>query len=311
MTELVLHHYDASPFGRKVRAALGYKNLAWRSAEVAMQPPRPSLATLAGGYRRIPVLQVGADVFCDTNLILRVLDVLHPEPPLRPAHDALTVPVSQFYEPRLFQHFSPLRFRTREDAAGAFGAGDDRAAFLQDRAGFMAPMLDVGKNRDNVQTCAAHARLFTGWLEGLLADGRAYLQGDAPTHADFSAWHPLHWLRGYSAHRDFLSDFTRVWAWVERVAALGEGTRTPITAAEALTIAREAAPSFRLPEAPMHGDPAVGARVRVAPVDYGVDPVEGTLSSIGADHVSVARAPDETGDVRVHFPRWGYRVDAI
>jgi hypothetical protein len=32
---------------------------------------------------------------------------------------------------------------------------------------------------------------------------------------------------------------------------------------------------------------------------------------IGRDHVSLARRSDETGDLVVHFPRWGYRIDAV
>ena len=34
MTELILHHYDMSPFGEKVRLMLGYKQLAWRSVHI-------------------------------------------------------------------------------------------------------------------------------------------------------------------------------------------------------------------------------------------------------------------------------------
>src|SRR5689334_19212590 len=35
--------------------------------------PRPELMPMTGGYRRTPVLQIGADIYCDTQLILRVL----------------------------------------------------------------------------------------------------------------------------------------------------------------------------------------------------------------------------------------------
>ncbi len=61
MSEIILHHYGLSPFAEKVRTALGLKGLAWRSVDVAPLPPRPLLNALTGGYRRIPVLQVGAD----------------------------------------------------------------------------------------------------------------------------------------------------------------------------------------------------------------------------------------------------------
>lgn len=311
MTDIILHHYDVSPFGRKVRAALGYKQLAWRSCVVAMQPPRAVLSTLAGGYRRIPVLQVGADVFCDSNLILRVLDRIAPARPLRGQDDVLSQPISQWFEPRMFSIFSVLRFRSREDAAGSFESDAARANFLRDRAAFMAPLLDVRKNAERSATCAAEARIFVAYLEERLGDGRAYLQGAAPTHADFSAFHPLHWLIEKSAHRELLSEFTRVWAWVERLSALGEGTRSEASEADALRIAHDATPSFSFEGAAGPGDPALGTRVRIAPTDYGVDAVEGELHAIGRDHLSIRRTTGETGLIAQHFPRWGYRIDPV
>ena len=34
MADIVLHHYDISPFAEKIRAVLGYKGLAWRSVNI-------------------------------------------------------------------------------------------------------------------------------------------------------------------------------------------------------------------------------------------------------------------------------------
>jgi glutathione S-transferase len=311
MAELILHHYDVSPFARKVRSVLGYKQLAWRSCDVAMLPPRPQLTALTGGYRRIPVLQVGADLICDSNAIVRYLDELRPDPALYAEDDVLSVPVSQWFEPRMFTHFSALAFRKPSDAAGVFESDEARIAFGRDRAGFMAPMMDIRKNADNAATCAAHVRRVADFLEQRLGDGRPYLQGAAPTHADFSAFHPFHWLQSRSAKQDFLADFTRLWVWVDRIIALGEGARTPIKSEEALAIARSAEPTLAPRHDPGPGDPARGANVRVAPNDYGVEPVEGELLSVGLDHVSIKRATEAAGMVAVHFPRWGYRVDAV
>jgi hypothetical protein len=175
----------------------------------------------------------------------------------------------------------------------------------------MAPLLDVRKNAERSATCAAEARIFVAYLEERLGDGRAYLHGDVPTHADFSGFHPLHWLAGKSAHRDLLSEFTRVWTWVERIAALGEGTRTEISESDALAIAHGATPHFAFEGAAGPGDPALGTRVRIAPTDYGVDPVEGELSAIGPDYLSIRRSAAETGTIAQHFPRWGYRIDPV
>ncbi|MGH7017617.1 MAG: glutathione S-transferase N-terminal domain-containing protein, partial [Caulobacteraceae bacterium] len=71
--DIILHHYDASPFSEKVRLLLGLHGMAWRSVIQPVIMPKPDLVALTGGYRRIPVLQIGADVFCDTQAILAEL----------------------------------------------------------------------------------------------------------------------------------------------------------------------------------------------------------------------------------------------
>jgi glutathione S-transferase len=74
MHELILHHYDFSPFSEKIRLIFGLKALAWRSVTIPSVMPKPDLIALTGGYRHTPVLQIGADIFCDTRLIARELE---------------------------------------------------------------------------------------------------------------------------------------------------------------------------------------------------------------------------------------------
>src|SRR5258705_13318257 len=88
MQELILHHYPLSFYAEKIRRILAYKKLPWRSVEQPMMMPKPDLTALTGGYRRIPVLQIGADVYCDTELIARRLEALQPNPPCFPAKEA-------------------------------------------------------------------------------------------------------------------------------------------------------------------------------------------------------------------------------
>ena len=62
MPEIILHHYPTSPFSEKIRRIFGYKKLAWRSVEIPRSAPKPDLMPLTGGYRRTPVMQIGADI---------------------------------------------------------------------------------------------------------------------------------------------------------------------------------------------------------------------------------------------------------
>ena len=81
---LILHQYAASPFSEKIRKLLAHKQVPWFAVDQPDMLPKPDLLPLTGGYRRIPVLQVGADVYCDSQLIARVIEHLHPAPTLYP-----------------------------------------------------------------------------------------------------------------------------------------------------------------------------------------------------------------------------------
>ena len=78
--ELILHHYETSPFSEKVRVVMGMKGLPWRSVLIPNMMPKPDLLPLTGGYRRTPVMQIGADVYCDTQVILAEIERRAPMP---------------------------------------------------------------------------------------------------------------------------------------------------------------------------------------------------------------------------------------
>ena len=102
MADLILHHYDTSPFSEKIKKIFAYKQLAWRAVEQPTIMPKPELTPLTGGYRRIPVLQIGADVYCDTQLIARTLERRYPQPSIYPAGSEGTCHVWNLWADRLF-----------------------------------------------------------------------------------------------------------------------------------------------------------------------------------------------------------------
>ena len=84
---LILHHYPTSPFAEKIRRILGHKKMGWQSVVIPMVMPKPDVLALTGGYRKTPILQIGADIYCDTALICDVLEQIQPAPTLYPARD--------------------------------------------------------------------------------------------------------------------------------------------------------------------------------------------------------------------------------
>src|SRR5690606_2204391 len=134
MHELILHHYPESPFAEKARLMLGFKQLSWRSVTIPRVMPKPDLMALTGGYRKTPVLQVGADIYCDTALIARRLEAEKAIPALFPEAQAFNVAsVAQWADSLVFQHAVSLVFQP-ESAAVRFGKLPPEAvkAFMAD-----------------------------------------------------------------------------------------------------------------------------------------------------------------------------------
>jgi glutathione S-transferase len=300
MSDLLLHHYDASPFSEKIRLVVGWKRLAWRSVLQPNMMPKPALIPLTGGYRRIPVLQVGADVYCDSQLIAREIERRFPDRTVFPGgSEGLCLALGFWADRMLFPATVPVVFTALGDAVPK--------AFLEDRSKLLggadfSAMTKAGATAE--QPLRAHA----AFLEAGLSDGRRFLLGDQPSLADFAAYHPVWFLRSLPPVAGTLAGFTRLSAWADRVAGIGHGQREACDPAEALRIAREAVPEVWRPTEPLPGDPSPGERVSVTPDDYGFDPVEGELVGSNAAEVAVRREPAEIGPVTVHFPRAGFRV---
>jgi glutathione S-transferase len=305
VADLILHQYATSPFSEKIRAILGAKGLAWRAVDIPAVLPKPDLVALTGGYRRTPVLQIGADIYCDTELIARVLDKRAPVAPLYPVqHAASAVALAQWADSTLFLATAVL-FSQRDVLEQIFGGHMDALqAFVADR-------VAMRKGAPGRRPTATEARLIVeGFLrrfDAQLAQGSAWLMGDIPTIADFSVYHPLWFVRGAPKVRDMLEPFERVARWMHNVRALGHGKPSSLTSAEAVEIARAATPAD-IECASDHEDFQPGAAVEVLPTDYAFDPVAGTLVRLASDRIAVRRTDPRAGELIVHFPRSGFEV---
>ena len=306
MAELILHHYDFSNYAEKVRLALGYKNLAWRSVIIPPTAPKPDLTPLTGGYRRTPVLQAGSDIYCDTSLILRELERRQPAPTYDPpAYSSVANAIAYWAENQLFR---PIALYVSGSNADLFPSGlqADRAAMR----GLPAP--DAEAVRRAALRHAPIMRAQLPWIEDMLSDGRDWIAGPATTIADFSIYHVLWFITGRTrrlAHE--LAPFPRVLAWMERMRAFGHGRGVSMTAAEALHAAAGTSPAPVRPSTPFAEDPPIGTMVRIRADDYGRDPVDGTLAFIDAGEIAVRRSSPQAGEVVVHFPRLGYDLRRI
>lgn len=302
MSDLILHHYDLSPFAEKIRLALGIKGLAWRSVDTPMNLPKPDHFELTGGYRRVPVLQIGADVYCDTHLITRVLDRVKPEPPLSPPGlESLEFAVSQWAESSFMMAI--LAF------FGIGGVFDED--FVEDRKKTMTP---PGQSLDAagvlLGTKLLQLRDHAERIESMLADERPFLLGEAVSAADLSAYHPMMMLGIHPRTKTILDGLDRVGAWMGRVGAFGHGEKSPFDSTGAIEVAREAEPAAYAGEAIVPEGMKIGDPVVVLPDEFGSGNVSGALAPSGLSEIAVRRSTDRAGDVVVHFPRESYSLIA-
>jgi len=308
MNPPILHHYPVSPFAEKIRVMLAWKKIAWQSVVIPVMMPKPDLTALTGGYRRTPVLQTGADLWCDTALIARVLERLAPKPSLFPDGDTFAVQaLAYFADSVMFNITVPIGFQPGGGMLKLYmpDAGPDfLAAFGKDRAA----MRQGGTvRRGPLAECKANMQGLLPKIEAQLR--KTYLLGDAPCAADFSLYHVLWPVWKVPETRGLLDGYPRTAAFIERMAAIGHGTFSEISSERALEIARAAQP-VPIPgaRAVETGGVALGETVDVAPVDYALDPVRGELLQCSEDEIAVRRSDPRAGTVVVHFPRFGYQV---
>jgi len=76
---IILFTYPESVYGRRVDWYLTLRGIPYTHCRVLSRLPRPALTALGVNYRRIPVLAIGRDVYCDTRLIIAKLEQLFPD----------------------------------------------------------------------------------------------------------------------------------------------------------------------------------------------------------------------------------------
>jgi glutathione S-transferase len=304
MTKLILHHYDMSPFAEKVRLMLGYKQLAWRSVHIPPVMPKPDVVALTGGYRKTPVLQVGADVYCDTALIARVLEATQPTPTLYPASAPLAALLAQWADGMLFG--AAVAWAMQPAGVGAI-LGDPSPEVLQGFAADRAAMRSSSAPRLTLADGTAQLKIHLATLNAQLAAGGPWLLGAAPSIADFSVGHCLWFIRRARPVAHLLDDYPAIAPWLDRLLAIGHHQPSEMSSADAIAVSAGATGHAPVSVMPGLGFDA-GQAITVAATDYGSDPVAGSLVGLSAESVTLRRQDPRAGTVHVHFPRFGFQI---
>lgn len=310
-TELILHHYPTSPFSEKIRLILGHKKLAWKSVQIPSIMPKPDVLALTGGYRKTPVLQVGADIYCDSALICDVLEHVQPEPALYPAHlKGVSRILAQWADSTLFWAAMAYNLQPRGAAQMFAQAPPDVAkAFGEDRKAMAVNMTRL-RPADATSAYRSYLRRIAH-----MAEEHDFLFGMEPCVADFAAYHPLWFTRTrVPVLADILNITPAVTEWMDRMQEIGHGLPEKFSSGDAIEVASKAEPrpagGNLLIDSAFQDDHgiALGSRVTVTAESFGPEPTEGELVAATRTHYSLRREDPRAGTVHVHFPRIGYAL---
>jgi len=304
MTEPILHHYPISPFAEKARAMLGFKRLAWKSVQIPAVLPKPDVVALTGGYRKTPILQVGADIYCDTALIARVLERLAPSPSLFAHGDSLAVQAAaHFADTSLFYVTIPIAFQP-----GVGMLADQTQEFIATLGKDRAAMRQGGTvRRGPVHECKA---VLPAMLARIEAQFKAdFLFGGTACIADFSLYNALWPLWKPQDMRTLLDPYPKTKAFVARMNAIGHGKFSEIKSGEAIEAAKSSNPEpIKGAVALETGGISLGEQASAMPIDSGLNPVTGELVQASSEEIVIRRSDPRAGTVHVHFPRFGYQL---
>lgn len=307
---IILHHYGTSPFSEKVRLALRLKNLAWTSVEVPVIMPKPDVTCLTGGYRRTPIMQIGADIFCDTAMILAELERRYRMPSLMlPGHEGLHNMVAMWTDRAWFQCSVGVIFGALGDAVPE--------AFRTDREALSGRPFDTEAMKAAAPMLRDQWRAHLMWVEQRLAGGRGVGAGDwligakpglVDVHVHMNIWFLQKNVPDFLEH--VFRDAPLTKSWFERIGEAEGQVPEQLASGAAVEIARESGP--RLKPATVDGAEAQGLQpgetVSVAPDDYGKDWVSGALVHADDQCIILQRVDERAETLHIHFPRAGYLV---
>lgn len=303
---LILHHYPQSPVAHKVRMALGIAGATWQGVEIPRIPPKPLLMPLTAGYRRTPVLQIGADIYCDSQNIVRALAEHGGANSLFP--DGVTgrsMMMAAWAENTLFDLAVRVVITHALDMAPPEFVADRGALYFEKdwtAEGLRAALPPV------------LLRLQAGlaWVEfQLVASDGPYLNGNTPCYADAAVGYIAWFLRGrWEGGPGFLEPFEQVCRLEARLADIGAGNSSELSAGDALVIAKDNQPASPIGvSVPYTAGLKAGHMVTIKPHGTNADPqVTGTLRYLDATRVSIDHHTPETGALAVHFPVAEYEV---
>lgn len=305
---IILHRTIGSTYSQKAMAMLGFANAEWQSVIANKGVPRPEQEILVGSFaRRMPILQIGADLYCDTDMISHTLSEKLNQPnfdrlQLSKTEQEKVWQIETEFFPASIGSVHPINFVTGYFRTVPFKVAID---FLKDR-------IATAKNAKNQNVITTKSR--EQWkqiaikhfseMQNIL-EKSAFLSGtDTPNIIDFTTLTHVYYMNVLNKLK-FAKPYPKVKEWLDKMNAFGTGKFSEISAEKALEVAKKTEPMQISKN--MTQSEKIGKEIEVEFNDeLGksiVNPLTGIL--VGEDDYKyiVKRENKTVGTVYIHIPK--------
>ncbi|KAF8812403.1 hypothetical protein BYT27DRAFT_7239890 [Phlegmacium glaucopus] len=323
---VILYRYDASPFSHKIDNTLLLKRIPHEKVNVSPILPRPEITDYLGViYRRIPILAIGNDVYCDTSVIVNALERRFPAangygtlfPPGKYGKNAdtgLIKAFAKFYADNTL--FPPATNLVPWDKLSP--------AFLKDRGALRGVPIDLNTLSTNARTSQSVLSTHLSLVEEQLSDSRDWLfDSELPSLADISVHFVLAWAKSFD-RKGSLFDIKRIpntLQWINRLNEFlnkQKVTQAPAVKLDGLVAAQKITSSSHEPYSVVGFDLTEASRlglkdghmVQVTAEDNARNyHTVGKLVALNREEI-VLEVQGSKGLIRCHFPRLGFTIEA-
>lgn len=249
-------------------------------------------------------MQVGADIYCDSQLILAEIDRRFPAVPISSGMAWTT----NLWADRLFFQLT---------VAIIFGQLGDRVdpSFVADREKLSGRPFDVKAMAAASGPAQGQWRAQAAWIEeALRKGGTPFLNGDGPGISDLAAHMNIWFLASVfpAQAASLLAGFDALASWRTSLENFGQGRRKEISGSQALQLAVTHEPEVThfLHDPVGYQGIAPGSPVVVMADDYGRDPISGNLVVVSDQRIVIRRETPDLGALNIHFPGSGFVLRA-
>ena len=248
-------------------------------------------------------MQIGADVFCDSQRILSELECRKPSK----ANNTGLVQIINRWCDDLFHPVVKVAITASSNELPNEFLEDRRKLFLNDYS-------DIESARARIPYYTEQVRAQLAQAEISLKEQNGFLISSSASIADASLF-ALTWFirRRWKNGAKFLEGFPNICRWEESIKSIGHGTPTDMASEKALDIAKETETTFK---AQIDADDihslSTGDRVSITPkANTGEKGVRGNVHIAEKNRISVLHKNDRVGTICIHFPKIGYVIERV